>query len=76
MRQPRDGLTVLEPLHTGVISGLTGADVVDLVSAVETAYEGAWYLSDAGRIDFGPFEGLPRSVQLLRRLRDQLRSAT
>jgi hypothetical protein len=40
--------------------------------AVDTAYEGARHHSDIGRIPFGPFEGLPRALRILRRHRDEV----
>lgn len=43
-----------------------------VLAAVEVAYEGAWHYSDIGRIPFGPFEGLPRALRILRRHRDEV----
>lgn len=43
-----------------------------ILVAVETSYEAAWRLADLGRIDFGPFEGLPRALRILRRHRDEV----
>jgi hypothetical protein len=43
-----------------------------ILTAVEVAYEGAWRLADIGRLDFGPFEGLPRALRILRRHRDEV----
>jgi hypothetical protein len=53
----------------------TDAELTDLLLAVETAYEAAWHLADVGVIYFGPFEGLPRALRLLRALRDERRRA-
>lgn len=50
---------------------LCKSELVSLLAAVETAYEAAWRLSDIGRIDFGPFEGLPRALRILRAKRDE-----
>ena len=47
-------------------------DLRSVLVAVETAYEGAWQYSDIGRIPFGPFEGLPRALRIIRRHLDEL----
>jgi hypothetical protein len=39
-----------------------------ILVAVEAAYEAAWHLADVGRIDFSPFEGLPRALRILRQV--------
>lgn len=54
---------------------LTAEELADALRALESAYEGAWHYSDIGVVPFGPFEGLPRALRLLRRLRDELDDA-
>jgi hypothetical protein len=52
---------------------LTADELADVLRALETAYEGAFFYSDIGAVPYGPFEGLPRALRLLRRLRDEQR---
>lgn len=61
------------PVETGQAVPISEEDALSVLSVVETAYEAAWQLSDVGRIYFGPFEGLPRALRILREIRDEFR---
>jgi hypothetical protein len=51
---------------------ITQDELRSILAAIETSYEAAWHLADIGSLDFGPFEGLPRALGILRRHRDEL----
>jgi hypothetical protein len=68
---PADRQPESTPASAAVVI-LSRDELRSVLSAVEASYEAAWHLADIGRLNFGPFEGLPRALRILRRCRDEV----